>query len=392
MIKKNKMGWIALIVFMMLSLLGGCSDAFDDPVVTDDSGLTDSSITELSTTVGTSWENAQATNITLSAEGNWDSGEISDPVVIKKGTTYMMWYSGKGSNDEIWRIGYATSTDGVTWTKYTNNPVLTPYTSTSSSLDYNGVKLSAVIYDEDEELYKVWYTGWNETTGSYSLFLAMSKYPQKGWYKYPNLSTDTSEPPEAMMTLRTSSSSVTIDNCIRMGIGSLSVMKTSYYIDSAVNYIYRYWVTTLDSNGAPYIQAGVSDDEVTWESNLELLDVLVDSSRSSHFYAEGYMMPSVIKDLYNGKYIYKMWFMNYAADTSTAFEGGLAYSSTGGTSFLYYDTTKYASILAAKAIDEDQKNIYRPCVIRDSTVYKMWYVGVDDTGNTYTICYRESRA
>ena len=35
---------------------------------------------------------------------------------------YGMWYDGHDST--VWRIGYATSEDGIHWTKYMGNPVL----------------------------------------------------------------------------------------------------------------------------------------------------------------------------------------------------------------------------------------------------------------------------
>ena len=39
--------------------------------------------------------------------------------------TWQMWYSG-GEQYEPNAIGYATSTDGLHWTKYSKNPVITP--------------------------------------------------------------------------------------------------------------------------------------------------------------------------------------------------------------------------------------------------------------------------
>jgi len=59
----------------------------------------------------------------LGAPGQWDGGTASMPVVLFDGATYRMWYAGgRGVNEED--IGYATSPDGVTWTKHPSNPVL----------------------------------------------------------------------------------------------------------------------------------------------------------------------------------------------------------------------------------------------------------------------------
>ncbi len=53
--------------------------------------------------------------------GNWDSLMVIQPTVLK--TTdgqYIMWYGGVQQNFTI-RIGYATSPDGVNWTRYKGN-------------------------------------------------------------------------------------------------------------------------------------------------------------------------------------------------------------------------------------------------------------------------------
>ena len=47
---------------------------------------------------------------------------MSRPSVIKENNIYYMWYS--GNNGGGWSIGLATSPDGLNWTKYGLNPVM----------------------------------------------------------------------------------------------------------------------------------------------------------------------------------------------------------------------------------------------------------------------------
>jgi parallel beta-helix repeat protein len=54
----------------------------------------------------------------------WDSEGFESPFVVKEDGIYKMWYGGRGASDDYWRTGYATSTDGVSWTKYPKNPVI----------------------------------------------------------------------------------------------------------------------------------------------------------------------------------------------------------------------------------------------------------------------------
>ncbi len=65
-----------------------------------------------------------------------------------------MWYSGFRSYSSVDSayIAYATSTDGITWTKYANNPVLRPG---PAAWEYNAIGDVCVIHTGD--LYQMWY-------------------------------------------------------------------------------------------------------------------------------------------------------------------------------------------------------------------------------------------
>lgn len=96
----------------------------------------------------------------LGQPGEWDDSGIETAEVIKDGETYKLWYEGyseeipPGFERQPFRIGYATSPDGINWTKYPGNPVvdLGP-----DSWDSRGVASPTVI--KDGEVYKMWYAG-----------------------------------------------------------------------------------------------------------------------------------------------------------------------------------------------------------------------------------------
>jgi hypothetical protein len=57
--------------------------------------------------------------------GDWDDVEVTTPnVLYGDDGNYYMWYSGTRSVGSNFRIGYATSSDGVIWIKSLSNPVL----------------------------------------------------------------------------------------------------------------------------------------------------------------------------------------------------------------------------------------------------------------------------
>jgi hypothetical protein len=92
-------------------------------------GADGASIGMLTSSDGTTWT-PYATNPVFhhAADGTWDSTVLEQTVQYFAGK-YWMWYSGyDGALLDTTRIslGLATSTDGITWERYTNNPVLGP--------------------------------------------------------------------------------------------------------------------------------------------------------------------------------------------------------------------------------------------------------------------------
>lgn len=87
--------------------------------------------------------------------GAWDSGVTAFPSVVLDGATYKMWYAGSGALNDPRRIGYATSPDGFTWTRRGSGPVL--QAGAAGSWEANSVGSPTVI--KDGSIYKMWYTG-----------------------------------------------------------------------------------------------------------------------------------------------------------------------------------------------------------------------------------------
>jgi hypothetical protein len=77
-----------------------------------------------------------------------------------------MWYTGGDGTDEDSRyfsIGYATSPDGINWSKYEQNPVLDK--GDIGAWDSIGVVTSAVMFDSAMNIYKMWYGGLDGSYG-----------------------------------------------------------------------------------------------------------------------------------------------------------------------------------------------------------------------------------
>jgi len=94
----------------------------------------------------------------------WNNGSISSPSILKIGQEYKMWYAGTASGYP-WQIGYATSTDGVNWTQYGNEPVI----KKDKSWENSQLVGPTVYYDSSTNIYHMWYTtNWGGSNISYA--------------------------------------------------------------------------------------------------------------------------------------------------------------------------------------------------------------------------------
>jgi sucrose-6-phosphate hydrolase SacC (GH32 family) len=139
---------------------------------------------------GIEWTRGNSGNPVLSpgSPEEWDDQMAAAVSVIKEGSMYKMWYTGSDDNvgeiDFNLQIGYADSSDGINWTKY-SGPVLTKGAA-STDWDFDGVAKPTVIIDTDapaSERYKMWYVGFNDTVGIVGIGYAYSS-DGINWTKY----------------------------------------------------------------------------------------------------------------------------------------------------------------------------------------------------------------
>ena len=73
---------------------------------------------------GISWTLAKSDALVSGGSGDWDN-LLGNMFIWKEGTnSWYMTYEATISGSVCWNVGLATSTDGLTWTKYESNPVI----------------------------------------------------------------------------------------------------------------------------------------------------------------------------------------------------------------------------------------------------------------------------
>lgn len=86
----------------------------------------------------------------------WED-DVNRPVVVEHDEMYHMWYTGQykpGATDGRSWLFYANSIDGLTWNRATFKPVL----SAEKKWEKSAVMSPHVLWDERDKLFKLWYS------------------------------------------------------------------------------------------------------------------------------------------------------------------------------------------------------------------------------------------
>lgn len=100
---------------------------------------------------GTTWSAPQIVLGPEKATG-WED-DLNRPVVLLRDDGYHLWYTGQAQG-KSW-IGYATSTDGKSWKRLSDKPVL----SADAAWEKVAVMCPHVIWDAEAKRYQMWYSG-----------------------------------------------------------------------------------------------------------------------------------------------------------------------------------------------------------------------------------------
>jgi predicted GH43/DUF377 family glycosyl hydrolase len=85
-------------------------------------------------------------------ETGWEN-DINRPVVLKRPDGYHLWYTGQSDGHSA--LGYATSPDGLAWKRLSDRPVLSP----AQPWEKAAVMCPHVLWDEPARLFRMWYSG-----------------------------------------------------------------------------------------------------------------------------------------------------------------------------------------------------------------------------------------
>lgn len=181
------------------------------------------------------------TYVLTGTNGAWDSGgTYKGRTIIYRDGTYHMWYGGTNeaelASNPYWRIGYATSSDGLNWIKQNNgNPIIYP----TKSWELNNIYYPNVILING--IYHMWYAS------------TLRDEPQQIVYAYSYDGINWAKPEEQNPVLTRGDS-----GWDAQGIGSPSVILEQdtiklWYSGSNADYWWRVGYATASADWLPDI-------------------------------------------------------------------------------------------------------------------------------------------
>ena len=283
----------------------------------------------------TDWTKDEGNPVLLKGPaGSWDVVEVAFPEVILDGSTFKMWYGG-GDGTNL-RIGYATSTDGKSWTKHASNPVID--VGPPGSWDDERVTPGAVIFDGSS--YKMWYWGYD------------------GALRRTGYATS----PDGIDWTKHASNPV-------MDLGPSGEWDDFWAGISAVIFNgsdYQGWYIGGDGPN-PNFRTGyaTSPDGITWTKHAS--NPVMDFGATGEWDSAQAGAEAV---LFNGS-IYEMWYEGFKQGTNPQI--GYAISTDG---LVWTKSESNPVLLFGPSVVWDWSGVIIPAVLYDGTSYHLWYHGL----------------
>ncbi len=128
------------------------------------------------------------------ASTGWED-QINRPAVVRREDGYHLWYTGQSGDGAA--IGYATSPDGTTWTRASSRPVLSP----SEPWEKAVAMCADVMWDRDANTYRMWYSAGRSEPDSIGYASSPDGVTWTKTAKNPVFSPDPNNPWEADRTV-----------------------------------------------------------------------------------------------------------------------------------------------------------------------------------------------
>jgi fibronectin type 3 domain-containing protein/predicted GH43/DUF377 family glycosyl hydrolase len=103
---------------------------------------------------GSNWQIGWPYPVLQTTPGSWDSNGLRAGPILHNASGYSMWYCGT-PDDVTWSTGLAVSQDGINWTKYPGNPVI----SNDPNVQWRSQRILPMSILKTSEELIMWFLG-----------------------------------------------------------------------------------------------------------------------------------------------------------------------------------------------------------------------------------------
>jgi len=268
-------------------------------------------------------------------EASWDECCVASGSVIKFDDLYHMWYNGRAYVDDLGRIGYAWSADGIDWTKH-------PFWVISYGQfgDWDNYRRVESVIRVNDTL-KMWFTA-----------IKIVPYERRIGYAWSTDGILWEIHPDPVLDA-----------------GQDGAWDDDFVYGPSVIYHnneYHMWYCGNGGNDNPTrIGYASSSDGINWDKDEENNPV-IETGPYDSYYESWLNFPCVMRN-YG---MYEIWFSGH--DRFEHYRVGYARSADG----IHWDYISEEPVLDIGENETwDDIEVYRPSVLIDDNQYKMWYSG-----------------
>jgi len=268
---------------------------------------------------------------------------VYTPVVLEDNGKYFMWFEGRdGTHSEHGYIYAATSSDGLTWNRVSDEPVISP-----SPFEWDSHRVRPGPVFKEDGIYKMYYTGYNDDRYAWKIGLAAS-YDGIIWTKHQG--------PVFGGTANSNYRVIATD---------IKIIDNKYFM-----YYFGQPATRASNESEWLVKVAVSVDGTTWtpyDSN-PILDIEYNWEFNRTMYGN-----SIFE---NG--IYKMVYLAGDREQEAL---GFAYSIDG----LSWKKDKHSPFFNISMVNLPIQRAIMPCLIKTENEYRIYYAGLRQD-DVYVIC------
>lgn len=316
---------------------------------------------------------------------------------FKDGSTYRLYYGGAdkfgtcpGINSSHWRIGLATSTDGVNWTRVVGSEAKGAILDNGTAGQFDSYITYRPYVLKDGSVYRMWYNGSTKPFNDCTVPAGTSPLADNRRIGY-------AESPDGMKFIKINTGPGEGGSVLPLGPpGSIDEQQVGYVWVIKDTNDYKMYYSANDSTNTWRVALATSTDGRNWtkKPGKQARGAVLDIGAAGAFDVACAYQPSVVKE---SDSLYRMWYRGCQSANPTLggpSQGVIGYAESN-------DGITWIKIKAGGPLGEalskgsgtqfDSGGLTTPSVFIDGANWAMYYAGFDTQGQFLTGLARAPR-